>query len=333
MSQKTYSPKEIYTEALLAEKRIRPHILETPLLYSRPLSKLVNGKVYLKLENEQHTGSFKARGSLNKLMSLSDQEKKKGVITASTGNHALGFSRALEITNINGTVFLPPHASKAKIDALSNYPAELKYFGKSSLETELHAKDIAQKEAKIWVSPYNDPDIIAGQGTIGLELKRQVDHLDYCLVTIGGGGLISGIASVLKSKMPDCKIIGCQPVNSHEMTLSLAANKIVDMPEELSTLSDGSAGGIEPDAITFPLCQELIDECLLSKEDEIADGIMLMLKNHKKIIEGSAAVTIACLLKNKEKFEGKCSALVICGGNIELKIISELLNQLNNKNK
>ena len=327
MAKKNMDLRDIYDEVLLAEQRIRPHTLTTPLLLSRPLSKMVDGEVYLKLENEQHTGSFKARGSLNKLLSLSEEEKAKGAITASTGNHALGFSRALEIAKIDGTVYLPPHASPAKIEALSHYPATLKYHGNNSLETELHAKATAQKENKVWVSPYNDPQVIGGQGTIGVEISDQLEHVDYCLITVGGGGLISGIGSYLHFESPDTKIIGCQPMNSQEMTLSLAANEIVDMPEELPTLSDGSAGPIERNTITFPLCQQIIDECMLSNEHDIGDGISYMLKMHKKIIEGSAAVTIACLLNNKPKFKNKRTVLVICGGNIELKTIKRLMNR------
>jgi len=331
MVDNNYDIEKIYNEVLHAEKRIRPYTLTTPLLRSKLLSNLIQGDVYLKLESEQHTGSFKARGSLNKLLSLSTTEKAKGVVTASTGNHALGFSRALEITGISGTVFLPPHASPAKIKALKNYPATLEYFGSNSLETELHAKEFARKENKVWVSPYNDPQVIGGQGTIGIELTKQIENIDYCLITVGGGGLIAGIASLLHYKSPLTKIIACQPDNSKEMTLSIAANKIVDMPEELSTLSDGSAGPIEPDTITFPICKKLIDRSLLSVEEDIANGIIYMLQNHKKIIEGSAAVTIACLKNNLELFTRKSVVLVICGGNIELKIIKKLLNQLIDK--
>lgn len=320
-----YTTSDIYEEILKAETRIRPYTLTTPLLLSRPLSKLINGNVYLKLESEQHTGSFKARGSLNKILSLTDKEKSQGVITASTGNHALGFSRALEIADLEGTVYLPPSASPAKIKALEDYPATLKFYGNNSLETEIHAKAEAAKENKIWISPYNDPHIIGGQGTIGIELENQLEVIDHCLITVGGGGLISGIGSYLKERRPDCKIVSCQPRNSHEMKLSIEAGGIVDMPVELETLSDGSAGGIEPESITFPLCQSIIDETLLADESAIADGITFALKHHKKIIEGSAAVTIATLLENKIKFEGANVVLIICGGNIDVKKLMYIL--------
>jgi len=306
-----YKISDIHKEILAAEKSIRPHTLTTPLLLSRPLSKLINAKVYLKLENEQHTGSFKARGSLNKILSLTSEEKAKGVITASTGNHALGFSR---------------DASSAKIKALKHYPVTLQFHGSNSLETELHAKAVAEKEGKVWISPYNDPKIIAGQGTIGIELQDQLEKIDHCFITVGGGGLISGIGSYLKTTSPSCKIIACQPTNSHEMKLSLDAGRITDMPEELETLSDGSAGGIEPGSITFPLCQSIVDDMILAEEADIAAAIRFAIHDHKKIIEGAAAVTIAALLKNKDKFANSTVVLIICGGNIDISKILHIIN-------
>lgn len=327
MEDQKHTIQDIHREVLAAEERIRPHILTTPLMLSRPLSKSIKGRVYLKLENEQHTGSFKARGSLNKILSLTPEERNKGVITASTGNHALGFSRAIEIAGIEGTVYLPPTASKAKVKALEDYPVNLKFFGSNSLETELHAKSEANKEDKIWVSPYNDPKIIGGQGTIGIELEKQIENIDHCLITVGGGGLISGVGSYLKASKPNCRIVACQPTNSHEMKLSLEAGKIVDMCETLETLSDGSAGGIERGTITYPICRSIIDECLLADEPDIASGISFALRNHKKVIEGSAAVTIATLLKHKEKFANSTVVLVICGGNIDINKIMFILSQ------
>ncbi|MCP4458784.1 MAG: threonine/serine dehydratase [Cytophagales bacterium] len=318
----------IFNEILQAEKRIRPHILKTPLIESRNLSMLIEGKVFLKLENEQHTGSFKARGSLNKILSLSEDEQKRGVMAASTGNHALGLARALEITNVQGTVYLPKHASKSKIAALSNYPVELQFFGTDALSTELHAKEQAQIQNKVWVSPYNDQQIIGGQGTIGIELDQQLNHFDHVLVTIGGGGLISGIGTYLKIKRPKAKIQGCEPELSQEMTLSLAADRIMGMEEERETLSDGSAGGIEEGSITFPICQKVIDETILVTEDEIASAIKLISTEHDKIIEGAAGVAVASLIKNKAQFKGSTVVIVICGGNIDLRKFNKLLSSI-----
>jgi len=315
----------IYQEILDAEARIRPQILETPLIESRELSKLINGKVYLKLESEQYTGSFKARGSLNKLMSLNAHERKRGVITASTGNHALGYARALEITKIAGTVYLPENASKAKIAALENYPVELKFHGNDSLTTEIFAKEMAQEQGRVWVSPYNDPQVIGGQGTIGIELDRQLKDIDDVLITIGGGGLISGIGTYLKKVRKGISIVGCQPQNSPEMTQSLKAGKIVNMDHPLETLSDGSAGGIEEGSITFPICQSVVDDTILVSEQEIADAIKYMAHRHHKIIEGAAGVAVACLVRKKEKFAGRTAVIVICGANIDIDKFKSLI--------
>ncbi len=315
----------ILKEIEKAEKRIRPYTLTTPLIESRPLSKLIEGKVYLKLENEQYTGSFKARGSLNKVLSLSEAEREGGIITASTGNHALGFARALEIAGAEGSIYLPMNAAKSKVEALKNYPAELHFYGDNPLSTELYAKQVARENHSIWVSPYNDPQIIGGQGTIGIELCRQLAHFDCVLITIGGGGLISGIGSYLKARRPEVKIVGCLPENSPEMKLSLDRGEVVVLEEHKETLSDGSAGGLEKGAITFPICQKVVDQCLLVSEDEIAKAIRFAVHQHRKIIEGSAAVTIASLIKNKEKFKNLSVALVICGGNIDAAKLKKLI--------
>ena len=318
---------EMFDEILAAEKRIRPNTFKTPLLESRYLSRLIDGKVFLKMESEQHTGSFKARGSLNKILSLTEEEKKRGAITASTGNHALGFARALEIANVQGTVYLPNHASRAKVAALGNYPVELKFHGDDPLTTELYARQKAKEENRVWVSPYNDPQIMGGQGTIGIELEEQLDHFDHTFVTIGGGGLIGGIGTYLKKARPQARLVGCEPENSPEMSLSVAAGHIVEMEEEKETLSDGSAGGIEAGAITFPICQELVDENILVTENEIAHAVKLIATEHHKIIEGAAGVVVASLIKKKEQFMESTVVLVICGCNIDLKKFGELLKR------
>ena len=310
--------ENLIEEIELADSRIRDNILTTPLIESRFLSRLIDGSVLLKLESEQHTGSFKARGSLNKLMSLNEAEKNSGVVTASTGNHAQGFARACEITNTAGTICLPENASKAKVEALKFYDTHLEFYGNDSLQTELHAKQQALKTGRVWVSPYNDMQVIAGQGTIGIELCEQSEHLDSVLITVGGGGLISGIGSYLKSKAPGTKIIACQPENSPEMKLSLEAGRIVQLPEYLETLSDGSAGGIEDGSITFDICREIVDTTFLATENEIAEAIKLIAHRHHKIIEGAAGVAVASLIKNADQFKGQTVAIIICGSNISI---------------
>ena len=308
-----------------AEHRIRPYTLTTPLIESKPLSKLIRGRVFLKLESEQHTGSFKARGSMNKILSLTPAEKQGGVVTASTGNHALGCARALEVTGVGGTIYLPVHASKAKVEALRDYAANLEFYATNPLETELHAKSLALENGQVWISPYDDPRIIGGQGTIGIELCRQLDQFDHALICIGGGGLMSGVGSYLKAHRPGTEIVGCLPENSPEMKLSLDKGEVVVLDSYRETLSDGSAGGLEPESVTFPICQEVVDTCLLVAEDEIAAGIRFAAHYHHKIIEGAAAVTIAALKRYRDRFKGATVVLVICGANIDMAKFRDLI--------
>ena len=318
----------ILKEILQAENRIRPYILTTPVLESKPLSKLNNGKVFLKLESEQHTGSFKARGSMNKVLSLSEgteMEANREIITASTGNHALGFARALLEANKRGIIYMPKNASPSKVKALKDYPVDLVFFGTNSLATELEAKRVAKEKNAIWISPYNDPQIIGGQGTIGIELTQQLKTIDYVLVTVGGGGLIAGIATFVKYISPETKIIGCLPSRSPEMALSVEAGKIIELENPQETISDGSAGGVEPDAITFPICQELVDDFILVKEEEIKTAIKLVVNEHHKIIEGAAGVAVASFIKEANRFEGKNVAIIICGSNIATEKLVEII--------
>ena len=308
-----------------AHTRIAPHILRTPLLHSRYLDDGEGGAVFLKLESEQHTGSFKARGALSKVLSMPAEEKASGLVTASTGNHGLGFARALEISGDKGVIYLPENAVPSKVEALGQYPVELMFHGRDCLETELYAKQQASEKGMAWVSPYNDPAVIAGQGTVGKELLEDLPGVDVVLATIGGGGLMSGVASWIKSNKPEVEIIGCLPENSPEMYLSVQQGRPVEDYEPLDTLSDGSAGGCEPDSITFALCRDLVDDYLLISEEEIASAIRWMVEKHHKIIEGAAGVALAACMKHRERFRGKTVAVVICGGNISTEKLKTIL--------
>ncbi|MEM6320301.1 MAG: threonine/serine dehydratase [Bacteroidota bacterium] len=315
----------LFSEIVQAQKRIQAHILKTPLYLSDYLSGLSGGNVYLKLENEQYTGSFKARGALNKILATSPEERKTGFITASTGNHAQGFARALSIAGATGTIFLPENASPAKVAALQSYPVTLEFYGYNSLETELHAKSIAAERGLIWVSPYNDPRIIAGQGTMGMEIYEQAaEEIDAILGCIGGGGMMAGVATAIKNLSPQTTTVGCLPEKSPEMYLSVQAGEVVSIEFE-ETLSDGSAGGLEVDSITFPICQQYVDKYTLVSEKEIADSIRLIAEKHHKIIEGAAAVVVASFLKNLELYRNKTVVLIICGANISMEKFKAIL--------
>ncbi len=304
-----------------AEKKIRHIIRETPIEYSPLLSEVGKCNVYLKLENQQLTGSFKIRGALNKILTL---PKNKEVITSSTGNHGLAVAHALSITGGKGSIYLPKNTSKVKLDALHKYKSKILFYGNDCEQTEVHARMIADKEKKEFISPYNDIDIIGGQGTIGSEIYRQIGQIDVVLASVGGGGLISGIAGYLKSKSNDIQIIGCLPKNSPVMYKSVKAGKIIKM-ESKPTLSDGTAGGIEPNAITFDLCKKLIDDFIIVSEKEIAAAIKFIIDSHHMIIEGAAGVTIASFLKEKERFKEKNVVLILCGANIGIDQLKSII--------
>lgn len=318
---------KVEQEVLSAENRIRSHIRETPLEYSFPLSNILGINVYLKLENLQFTGSFKVRGALNKIMSLTKDDRSRGVITASTGNHGMGVAYALKALGEKGIVCLPEIASKQKIEMLKNYGMEIIFFGSECAQTEIHARNISQKKNTVYISPYNDPQIIGGQGTIGLELNRQLDQVDAVFIAVGGGGLISGIAGCLKESGQNTRIIGCSPENSPNMHESVQAGKIVES-QDLPTLSDGTAGGMEPDAITFALCQKYVDDWLLISEDEIKNAMKMIFEQHRLVIEGSAGVAVAGLIQSKEKLDLSKEAnvvIVICGGNVDINKFKEIV--------
>ncbi|SMO43290.1 threonine/serine dehydratase [Fodinibius sediminis] len=312
-------------EIASAYNRIHNDIFNTPLIYSHWLSDACDGDVYLKLENEQITGSFKARGSLNKLRWMQEQQQDSLPVTASTGNHGLGFARACDLLGIEGKVFLPHNAADSKIKAIQNYGIEIVFHGDDPFETETHARETARKHQWTYISPYNDIQVIAGQGTIGLELIKQLPKPDNILATVGGGGLISGIGCYMKHTSPEIRITGCQPARSPEMSRSVQAGEYQAV-ESRKTLSDGSAGGFERDSITFDLCKQLVDDFILVSEDEIADAIRSMIRYHHKIIEGAAGVAIASLLKEPERYSGQTNVIIVCGSNISYQTLQSIIS-------
>jgi threonine dehydratase len=306
---------EFATAAASAADRIGDVIRETPLHRSRAFSDATGADVFLKLENRQHTGSFKLRGATNCLMSLSPEQRGAGCVAASSGNHGAAVAYAMRQLGLSGVIFVPEQTSVAKVDAIRNYGGEIRFFGTDGLDTEQEARAFAEREGMYYVSPYNDESVIAGQGTCGIEIVRQLPGVDAAFIAVGGGGLISGIGSVLKQHNPDVRIVGCQPEASAVMARSVAAGRLLDMPSE-ATLSDGTAGGIEPDAITFALCRELVDEFVLVSEGEIAAAMREYMAAEEDRIEGAAGVAVAALLSRKSDFKGRKVVVIICGGNI-----------------
>ncbi len=307
-----------------AEQRIRPYIRETPLEYSHHLSKATNSQVLLKLENLQYTGSFKVRGAMNALLSLSKEQRARGVIAASSGNHGIAVAFGLNTLNMNGTIFLPEDTSPAKITAISNYGVDTSFWSNDCLETEKYARSYAEQHSMLYISPYNNWHVVGGQGTIGVELCRQAKHFDIVLAALGGGGMISGISEYVKTVFPRAEVIGCSPINSPVMAKSVQAGQILEM-ESLPTLSDGTAGGVEKDSITFPLCQRLVDDYILVSEEEICFAMRMLIETHHMLIEGAAAVPLAALLKTPPRFQEKTVVIVICGANLSLETLKSIL--------
>lgn len=302
-------------DIVLAANRIGPYIRETPLEHSPYFSEISGASVYFKLENLQHTGSFKLRGASNGLMSLTVEQRDAGCVAASSGNHGAAVAYAMRELGISGVIFVPEQTSTAKIDAIRGYGGDVRFFGTDGLDTEQYARQFATENNMYYVSPYNDVSVIAGQATCGIEIARQLPGIDAAFIAIGGGGLMSGVGSVLKTYRPRLKLFGCQPAASAVMAHSVAAGRILDLPSE-PTLSDGTAGGIEPGAITFALCQELVDDFVLLSEDEIAAAMRDYMAAEKQPIEGAAGVAIAALAQQKDAIKGMQVAVLICGGNI-----------------
>ncbi|EKT4523952.1 threonine/serine dehydratase [Pseudomonas putida] len=300
-----------------AHREVRPQVAVTPLAHSFGLSAKSGCQVYLKCEHLQHTGSFKYRGASNKLRLLEATQRGKGVVAASSGNHGQGLALAGQALGIPVTVYTTSDASPYKIDAMRALGADVRTLEMDSLGAELEGARQALQQGKPFVSPYNDPEIIAGQGTIGMELFEQMPDLAAVFVAVGGGGLISGIGAALHRLAPSVDVIGCWPANAPTLQRSLEEGRIIEM-EEAPTISDGTAGGVEPGSITLPLCQRLLKGTVLVSEQEIRDAMRDVAATERWIIEGAAGVAMAGMQKMADAYRGKKVAVVLCGRNIVL---------------
>lgn len=315
---------DVAAAARAAAARIGGLVRVTPLDYSYRFSAETGADVYMKLENIQYTGSFKLRGAANRLMTLASEQKRAGCVAASSGNHGAAIAYAMRKLGIAGVIFVPEQTSTAKVEAIRGYGGDVRLFGTDGLDTEMHARKYADEHGMFYLSPYNDPAVIAGQGTCGIEIQASLPQVDTLYVAVGGGGLVSGIASVLKSANPEIRIVGCQPEESAVMAHSIEAGRIVDEPSG-PTLSDGTAGGIEQDAITFGLCRNLVDEFVLVSEAEIAAAMRQFIDYEHQLIEGAAGVALAAMLKQKDTLAGRKVAVLICGGNVSRETLKRIL--------
>ena len=301
--------------ASAAYERIAGLIAETPLQRSGFFSDAMDAEVYFKLENRQHTGSFKLRGATNRLLTLPEAQRSRGCVAASSGNHGAAVACAMQRLGTGGVIFVPERTSPAKVAAIRGYGGNVQFFGNDGLDTEQHARQYAEQNGLFYLSPYNDADVIAGQGTCGIEIAEQLPDVEVVFIAVGGGGLIAGVGSVLRTVNPEVRIVGCQPEASPVMARSLEAGQILDLPSE-PTLSDGTAGGIEPGAITFELCRELIDESVLVSEAQIAAAMRQYIDVYDEPVEGAAGVAIAAAQARRDSIRGKQVVIIICGGNV-----------------
>jgi threonine dehydratase len=309
---------------LEAYERCRDYLSPTPLEYSLYLSKMIEGEAWLKLDSMQKTTSFKFRGAVNKILSFTEEELDKGVVSASTGNYALAVAEAMAIRNRRATIYVAEDIEPSRLELLRTHGLNLVIHGEGAWDAEKEARRVAEAEDKIYVSPYNDPIVVGGQGTCGYEISKQLPDLDAAFFACGAGGLLTGSAGWLKSHNPNVEVFGVSPENSPVMYESMRANKIVEM-ETFPTLAHTCAGGVDLDSITLELCQRYVEEIVLLTETEIEESIRLLFEQHRLVVEGSGALAVGGLLKRKERFKGMKVVAVVCGRNIDLEVFKRII--------
>jgi threonine dehydratase len=309
----------------LARRTIAPLARKTPLIHAPLLAERTGAAVYLKLETMQETGAFKVRGAANKLLNLSPEAQARGVVTVSTGNHGRAVSYVAGQMGMPAAVCISERVPANKVAALKQLGAEVVIHGQSQDEAEVRAREIERERGATLVPPFDDPFIIAGQGTIGLELLEELPQLDTVLVPLSGGGLIAGMALALKSASPAIRVIGLSMERAPVMVRSLQAGRPLQMDEE-PTLADSLQGGIGLDnQYTFDMVQRYVDDVVLLSEAEIADGMAFAFREHHLVVEGGGAVGLAALLHGKVSNLGRSVAVVLSGGNVDLATLLELV--------
>jgi threonine dehydratase len=311
-------------EIALAANRIKEYVRETPLEFSPKFSDATGAKVWMKLENLQLTGSFKLRGAFNKLLTLSEHERARGIVAASSGNHGAAVAFAMHKLGVGGVIFVPENTSSAKVESIRRSGGDVRFFGIDGLDTETHARKYAADHAMSYLSPYNDVAVIAGQGSCGVEIARQLPDVDAVYIAVGGGGLLSGVGTFLKTINRNVGIVSCQPEASAVMTESVRAGTILDLPGR-PTLSDGTAGGIEADAITFGICRDIATDFVTVSEEQIAEAMRVFIDSHRTLVEGAAGVALAGLLLHGNKYADKTVVALVCGGNISRETLRRVI--------
>ena len=308
-----------------AEARIRPYIRETGVERATVLES-GDGAVWLKLELQQVTGSFKVRGALNAVGCLLDHRRadSRGVVACSAGNHALGVALASQVHGIPAQLFVPETIDPARKHALESFAVEVTLVRGGYGDAERSAMTAAQASHRDFISPYNDPQVVAGQGTVAAELFRQLPELDALIVAVGGGGLLAGVASYARALKPDIEIIAVSPVRSPVMCDILSGHNVPSYGV-IKTLSDSTAGDIDSASITIDLCRALISRWVLVTEEEIVAAMKYLFFEHRLVVEGAGALAVAAYSKERDRLKDKNCALVVCGGNIEAERFLEIV--------
>lgn len=318
------------TEKLLrqieeASLKIRPYVKKTELSFSPVLSSELGLELYFKWENHQPTGSFKIRGASNKILNHRAECQQRGVVAASTGNHGLAVAYLCQQEKLDLRLYVPASISRYKREKLEASGARLLLVDGSCEQAETLARKEAAANGQVFVSPYNDEEVIAGQGTCGQEIIEDLPEVEEVIVPIGGGGLISGIAVYLKALKPQIKVTGVEPVNSAFIQNSLLNNRLTNDFPEKPTIADAVAGGLEEGAITFDLIRNYVDRVLTVEEETIYQAIRLLFHHHREKVEGAGALALAGLLSQPEIFSGKKVVAVVSGGNIEEALFQKII--------
>ena len=306
-----------------AAQRLRGQVLDTPFVESRTISQLTGCQVFLKFENLQYTASFKERGACNKLSQLSADERARGVVAMSAGNHAQGVAYHAQRLGIRAVIVMPRFTPGVKIDRTQGFGAEVVLHGDTLDEARAHAYTLAQQQGLVFVHPYDDAAIVAGQGTVALEMLRQQPDLDTLVVAVGGGGLIAGMATVARAVRPDIEIIGVQ---TERFPAMYNAIKGTHLPQGSSTIAEGIAVGT-PGLITRAIIQDKVNDLVLVDEGDIEQAIVMLLEIEKTLVEGAGAAGLAAVLKYPERFAGKRVGLVLCGGNIDPLLLASIIER------
>ncbi len=306
-----------------AAARLTGQVLDTPFVESRTISQLTGCQVFLKFENLQYTASFKERGACNKLSQLSAEERARGVVAMSAGNHAQGVAYHAQRLGIRAVIVMPRFTPGVKIDRTRGFDAEVVLHGDTLDEARAHAYALAERDGLVFVHPYDDEAIVAGQGTVALEMLRVQPDLDTLVVAVGGGGLIAGMATVAKALKPGIRIIGVQ---TERFPAMVNAIKGTHLPQGSSTIAEGIAVGT-PGEITLAIVREKVDDLVLVDEGDIEQAIVMLLEIEKTLVEGAGAAGLAAVLKYPERFAGQKVGLVLCGGNIDPLLLASIIER------